>query len=166
MSEPPSLLEFLQGLLTDDEMRDGFLADPHRTLADHGLAHLSPADVHDALVLVEDTQTADYGHGATVMPLAPPPDGHTDTVGYLRGYLSGGDADDLAFGAGDVGYAAIPAPREAEPDVTHYESAFDLAEAGADNEFGASASGAGQDEYADLYDEVEYLPAEHHDVDI
>lgn len=162
MSEPLTLLEFLQELLTDDGMRGDFLADPQRTLADHGLAHLSPADVHDALVLVEDTRTADYGHGAAVMPLAPSPDGHTDTVEYLRSYLSGGVADDLAFGSGDVSHVAIPAQRGSEPDVARHEDTFELAEAGADDGFGTGAGLADVDGYG----ETEYLPAVHHDVDI
>ena len=107
VSEPLSLLEFLQGLLSDTGMRDGFLADPHATLTDHGLADLSPADVHDALVLVEDTQTADFSAAFTAgapglaghVPLAPPPDAHSDAVRYLSSYLTGEQpvpyADDL-----------------------------------------------------------------------
>jgi hypothetical protein len=93
VSEPVSLLEFLQELLTDAGTRAGFLADPHGTLAEQGLADLSPADVHDALVLVEDTRTADfdpYG-SAPAAAFGPPPAGtaHTDAVQYLSGYLTG-----------------------------------------------------------------------------
>jgi hypothetical protein len=93
-----SLMEFLQELLSDAGTRADFLADPHGTLAGHGLAHLSPADVHDAIVLVEDTRTADfdpYGDGAAA-GFSPPPlpteAGHGDAVQYLSGYLTGTSA--------------------------------------------------------------------------
>ena len=59
MAETVSLLEFLQRLLFDDELRQDFSEDPEGTLAEHGLENLSPDDVHDALVRVEDNQTAD-----------------------------------------------------------------------------------------------------------
>jgi hypothetical protein len=94
VSEPLSLLEFLQELVSDAGMRDRFLADPHATLAGHGLADLTPADVHDALVLVEDTQTVDFSADFTAapaghVPLGPQPDAHPDAVGYLNSYLTG-----------------------------------------------------------------------------
>src|SRR3712207_1374300 len=88
-------MEFLQELLGDTGTRADFLADPHGALAAHGLAHLSPADVHDALVLVEDVRTADfdpYGDAATAGFGPPPPPtegGHADAVQYLSGYLTG-----------------------------------------------------------------------------
>jgi hypothetical protein len=117
MAEPLSLMEFLQALLTDAGMRCDFGDDPQSTLAAHGLADLTPVDVHDALVLVQDTQTIDYSlDAATAAPPPPPPagDGHEAAVEYLARYLAGPQADpaehwtdpddDLplgGFGAGD-----------------------------------------------------------------
>lgn len=126
MAETLSLMEFLQALLTDTGMRSGFGDDPQGTLAAHGLADLTPADVHDALVLVQDTQTVDYSLDAAIAPPPPPPagDGHEAAVEYLARYLAGpqdtgpdeswtdpddpGGAPPLAgFGAGDdTGYGA------------------------------------------------------------
>lgn len=98
MAESLSLLEFVRELLSDVEMRQHFSASPERTLEEHGLGDLSPADVYDALVLVEDNQTADfsrsYGTGADA-PYAPPAapavvDGHDHhaAVRYLNEYLA------------------------------------------------------------------------------
>ncbi|SHL44620.1 hypothetical protein SAMN05443637_12927 [Pseudonocardia thermophila] len=60
MAEPLSLLEFVQRLAGDDDLRADFAADPHGVLADHGLDGLAPEDVRDALMLVEDTRTVEY----------------------------------------------------------------------------------------------------------
>ncbi|MHA6620469.1 IniB N-terminal domain-containing protein [Pseudonocardia sp. DLS-67] len=91
MAETLSLMEFLQALLTDTGMRSGFGDDPQGTLAAHGLADLTPADVHDALVLVQDTQTVDYSLDAAIAPSPPSPagDGHEAAVEYLARYLAG-----------------------------------------------------------------------------
>ena len=43
-------MEFVKLLLSDDAERAHFAADPDDTLSQHGLAELSPADVHDAVV--------------------------------------------------------------------------------------------------------------------
>src|SRR4051794_4271844 len=75
MAETLSLMEFLQALLADAGLRGDFGDDPQGTLAAHGLADLTPADVHDALVLVQDTQTVDYSLDAATAPPAPPPAG-------------------------------------------------------------------------------------------
>jgi hypothetical protein len=117
MAETLSLMEFLQALLTDTGLRGAFGNDPQGTLAAHGLADLTPADVHDALVLVQDTQTVDYSFdAASTAPPPPPPagDGHEAAVEYLARYLAGPeqtdqgrqwtDPDDVplgGFGAGD-----------------------------------------------------------------
>jgi hypothetical protein len=123
MAETLSLMEFLQGLLTDTGLRGAFGDDPRGTLAAHGLADLTPADVHDALVLVQDTQTVDYSlDPASTAPPPPPPagDGHEAAVEYLARYLAGSEQTDPAqqwtdphdvqlggFGAGDdTGYGA------------------------------------------------------------
>jgi hypothetical protein len=109
MAETLSLMEFLHALLTDAGLRGDFGDDPQGTLAAHGLADLSPDDVHDALVLVQDTQTVDYSLDATTAPPPPPPtgDGHEAAVEYLARYLAGPrDAAaeewaDPGFGTGD-----------------------------------------------------------------
>jgi hypothetical protein len=61
-------MEFVKLLLHSDAERARFAADPDATLSHHGLSDLSPADVHDAVLLVQDTLTVDwsqaYGSGA------------------------------------------------------------------------------------------------------
>lgn len=123
MAETMSLMEFLQALLTDTGMRGAFRDDPQGALSAHGLADLTPADVHDALVLVQDTQTVDYSlDAASAAPPPPPPagDGHEAAVEYLARYLAGPEQTDPvpqwtepddaqlgAFGTGDsTGYGA------------------------------------------------------------
>jgi len=90
MAETLSLMEFLQALLGDAELRGDFGDDPQGTLAAHGLADLTPDDVHDALVLVQDNQTVDYSLDA-ITPAPPPPagDDHEAAVEYLARYLDG-----------------------------------------------------------------------------
>ncbi|WP_219413874.1 IniB N-terminal domain-containing protein [Pseudonocardia nigra] len=109
MAQPLSLLEFLRALLDTDDLRADFAADPTGTLAAHGLGELSPADVHDALVLAEDSRTVDFGRdhltGAfTADPVPSPPpvpgagdDHHGAAVEYLASYVAGrsDDAADL-----------------------------------------------------------------------
>src|SRR2546423_3536075 len=126
MADTLSLMEFLQALLVDAGLRGDCGDDPQGTLAAHGLADLTPADVHDALVLVQDTQTVDYSLDTATAPPAPPPagDGHEAAVEYLGRYLAGpeqvdpgahwADPDTASaatgvggFGAGDdMGYGA------------------------------------------------------------
>ena len=55
-----SLIEFVHELLSSSDLRTWFAQDPHAALDEYGLGHLTTADVNDALVLVEDTQTADF----------------------------------------------------------------------------------------------------------
>ncbi len=82
MSEAVSLMEFVKLLMGSDTERAHFAADPDASLAQHGLADLSPADVHDAVLLVQDTMTVDwsqaYGSGAAhpapVEHITPDPD--------------------------------------------------------------------------------------------
>jgi hypothetical protein len=91
MAETLSLMEFLQALLADADLRGDFGDDPQGTLSAHGLADLTPADVHDALVLVQDNQTVDYSLDAVASaPPPPPPTGdHEAAVEYLARYLAG-----------------------------------------------------------------------------
>jgi hypothetical protein len=76
VGEAVSLMEFVKLLLSDDAERAHFAVDPGGTLSEHGLGDLSPADVHDAVVLVQDTLTVDwaqaYGTGAGMGHPTPP----------------------------------------------------------------------------------------------
>ncbi|WP_232661352.1 IniB N-terminal domain-containing protein [Pseudonocardia sp. TRM90224] len=112
MAETLSLMEFLRALSSDDALRTDFAADPTATLSRHGLDGLSPDDVHDALVLIEDTQTAsfDLDYGAAGTHGVPPPPGpvhgdpHEAAVEYLTRYVSSaGIAQPDPFGADPYG---------------------------------------------------------------
>ena len=80
-------MEFVKLLLSDDVERAHFAADPDGTLAQHGLGDLSPADVHDAVVLVQDTLTVDwaqaYGTGAGAAHPRPPSRGRAGSAGLV-----------------------------------------------------------------------------------
>jgi hypothetical protein len=75
VGEAVSLMEFVKLLLESDDERARFAADPDATLSHHGLSDLSPADVHDAVLFVQDTLTVDwsqaYGVGAGATHTAP-----------------------------------------------------------------------------------------------
>jgi hypothetical protein len=140
MAEPLSLMEFLQALLTDAGLRGGFGDDPQGTLAAHGLADLTPADVHDALVLVQDTQTVDYSLDLATAAAPPPPpagDGHEAAVEYLARYLAApqgadpaerwtdldddlGDAAVGGFGTGDDTAYGIGSDTPADDGWSHF----------------------------------------------
>lgn len=117
MPQPLSLLDFLRGLQADEVLRSRFAADPEATIDEHGLGHLSPYDVHDALVLMEDNETADFRHdfdAATVHPAPPSPQHYGGdeqaAVAYLSDFVAGTfpaagppAVDDSAdFGHGDL----------------------------------------------------------------
>ncbi|TQM35883.1 IniB N-terminal domain-containing protein [Pseudonocardia cypriaca] len=135
MAETLSLMEFLQALLADDGLRGAFGDDPQGTLTAHGLADLTPADVHDALVLVQDTQTVDYySLDAATAPPPPPPtgDGHEAAVEYLARYLAGPHQVD-------------PAEGWAEPDVSSDHVLLGGFGAGDDTGYGAGSDLAADD---------------------
>jgi hypothetical protein len=107
MAEPLSLLEFLKELLSNVQLRDYFAADPAGALEEYGLENLSPEDVHDALVLIEDNQTADfsrdYNTGQNAVQYTPPPappvhhgggDDHQAAIEYLNTYITNNYVDD------------------------------------------------------------------------
>ena len=108
MAESLSLMEFLRELVGNTGLRDWFTHDPQAALHEYGLDDLSPADVHDALVLVEDNQTADfsrdYNTGSNAIHLPPPPPVHHDyatpaeahhaAVSYLNTYVTNNYVDD------------------------------------------------------------------------
>jgi len=140
MSEPLSLLEFAQRLASDGDLRGDFAADPHGVLADHGLDGLPPQDVHDALVLVEDTRTLEYDPEHVPDPATFDVAGPDALVHYLTGY-AGLPADHTGFdvdGSGDIddldGYA-VPAPQHAPQtdDVPHVGAGFGHGVAPADD---------------------------------
>jgi hypothetical protein len=88
VGDPVSLMEFVKLLLHNDHERASFAADPDGALSHHGLSDLSPADVHDAVLLVQDTLTVDwsqaYGAGAGAAHTAPVADpAPHDTIGWF-----------------------------------------------------------------------------------
>jgi len=101
MAQPMTLLEFLRELTTNEQARDLYAANPEATLSQYGLDNLSPADVHDALVLIEDNETAQYTAGHFDAQFAPPPvpmgyagSEHEAAVEYINRYVSNDyDAD-------------------------------------------------------------------------
>jgi hypothetical protein len=66
---------------SDDE-RAHFAADPDATLSHHGLAGLSPADVHDAVLLVQDSLTVDWSQAYGAGAAHTPPMETVDTSGW------------------------------------------------------------------------------------
>jgi hypothetical protein len=96
MAEPMTLLEFLRELLTNEQARDLYAANPDAALSRYGLDNLSPADVHDALVLIEDNETAEYTAGHFDAQFATPPPvpvnytggEHQAAVDYINRYVS------------------------------------------------------------------------------
>jgi hypothetical protein len=103
MAETRSLWEFLRELVTNGGLRDWFAEDPQGALRANGLDHLSPDDVHDALVLAEDNQTADfsrdYDAGHSTVGWSPPvavagESEHEAAVRYLNSYITSYHVDD------------------------------------------------------------------------
>jgi hypothetical protein len=106
MSEPMTLLEFLRELLTNEQARDWYADDPDAALKYYGLDDLSPADVHDALTLIEDNQTADFdreyntGNNEVHFPSPPPVPAHYEggdheaAVEYLNRYITNNYVND------------------------------------------------------------------------
>jgi len=60
VAENLSILEFLQRMIDNVGLRDWFARDPQGALEYHGLKDVSPEDVRDAIVLADDSQTADF----------------------------------------------------------------------------------------------------------
>src|SRR3954471_9913769 len=101
MTTSTSLIEFLLSLLRDPEALAAYQDDPNGYLASCGLDNISPADVHDALVLLEDNQSADFSrdyntgntgvHVATPPPAPHPAPGvteHDAAIQYLNNYIT------------------------------------------------------------------------------
>jgi hypothetical protein len=105
MAESMTLMEFIHALLTDVEMRDYFAAEPEKALEEHGLGNLTSEDVHDALILNEDNQDADFsrdyntgGNTIEAMPAAPAPvsdgDDKESAVEYINRYITNNYVND------------------------------------------------------------------------
>ena len=110
MAESLSILEFLQKMIDDAGLRDWFAKDPQGALADHGLKDVSPEDVRDAIVLADDSQTADFSrsydtgfHGT--LPAAHAAshngghseghsEGHKEAVEHLSRFITNNFVDD------------------------------------------------------------------------
>jgi hypothetical protein len=100
-TESLSLLEFIQKLITDAELRQLFADDPEQALADNGLQDVTEADVQDALVLIDDSQTADFSRNYG--DSSPTIDYSGANIGSRNDY-DGGDGDG---GGGDSHSAAV-----------------------------------------------------------
>jgi hypothetical protein len=66
MSEQLTLIDFIRELLGLEgqdkaiQLRDYFEQNPHAALQEYGLGHLSPEDVHEAIVLYQDNDTVSF----------------------------------------------------------------------------------------------------------
>jgi hypothetical protein len=107
-----TLLEFLLSLIGDEaqdlKLQQDFAANPVATLNKVGLEDLTADDVHDALVLVQDNQTVDFGDSdvstggnAIVVPPAPAFAGHHEAaheghsaVEYIQRYVTNTEIQD------------------------------------------------------------------------
>jgi hypothetical protein len=82
VAESLSILEFLQKMIDDVGLRDWFADKPQEALAHYGLRDISPEDVRDAIVLADDSQTADFSRSVD--------NGFHGTVGAAAAHHSGG----------------------------------------------------------------------------
>ena len=82
MAESLSILEFLQKMIDDVGLRDWFADEPQQALAHYGLRDISPEDVRDAIVLADDSQTADFSRSVD--------NSFHGTVGAAAAHHSGG----------------------------------------------------------------------------
>ncbi|GAA2869952.1 hypothetical protein GCM10010472_29120 [Pseudonocardia halophobica] len=109
-----TLLEFLLKLIGNDEesleLQQDFRDNPSETLREAGLEDLTAEDVHDALVLIQDNDTAsfdrnyDTGSNHLVAAAAAPHhggghhegdhDGHKGAIEYINKYVTNNHVDD------------------------------------------------------------------------
>jgi len=82
VAESLSILEFLQKMIDDVGLRDWFADDPQAALSHYGLRDVSAEDVRDAIVLADDSQTADFSRSVD--------NGFHGTVGAAAAHHSGG----------------------------------------------------------------------------
>jgi hypothetical protein len=105
MTSSNSLIDLLLNLLRDPQALAAYQDDPQGFLSSCG--NVSPADVHDALLLLQDSQDADSSRdyntggnhvaGAHIPPPPPAHDGESDheaAVRYLNTYITNNNIDD------------------------------------------------------------------------
>lgn len=88
-----NLIDLILKLLNDPETLAEFKANPDAVLASCGATDISPADVHDALVLTDDE------HHHTTPPPPPPHPHHGETehaaaIRYINSYVTNNYVDD------------------------------------------------------------------------
>lgn len=95
MATATSLMDWIMSLLRDPNQQAAFQADPQGYAADNGFQNLSATDVHDALCLAADNQSAsyDYRGGGGENSVHYPPPSHPGASGesgarYLNNYIS------------------------------------------------------------------------------
>ena len=97
-STSPSLIDLIMSLLRDPAAHAAFTEDPSGWLESCGAGDVTPADIHDALVLVSDNQhgdfSRDYNLGGNHVSVPPPPANHPGesdheaAVRYLNTYVT------------------------------------------------------------------------------
>jgi hypothetical protein len=85
-----TLLDWILSILRDPDERAAFQTDPDDYAEQHGFGDLSSADVHDALWLIADNQSASYDHSGSQMHYPPPQHYHNDDHAghYLNHYIT------------------------------------------------------------------------------
>jgi hypothetical protein len=86
-----TLLDWILSILRDPDERAAFQHDPDQYAEQHGFGDLSSADVHDALSLIADNQSASYDHGGSSHVHYPPPQhyhNNDDAGHYLNNYIT------------------------------------------------------------------------------
>jgi hypothetical protein len=105
MTASTSLFELLLNLLRDPSAINAYLDDPDGFLSDCG--DVSPADIREALLLIQDSQEADFGRdhnaGGNHIQIPPPPaapepqpgeSNHEAAARYLDSYVTNNYIDD------------------------------------------------------------------------
>jgi hypothetical protein len=109
------LIDLVRALLGGGAATRVYLTDPSSAFAQAGLSHLSLEDVHDVVMLVEDTRTVDFAAARVDdtepdLPAMPLGDGGiTGAADFLAEYLTGA--------AGHPGYGVPEAADWSESDV-------------------------------------------------
>jgi hypothetical protein len=105
MTSSTSLIDLLLNLLRDPQALAAYQEDPQGFLSSCG--DVSPSDIHDALLLLQDSQDADFSRdyntggndvaGAHIPAPSPAHDGESDheaAVRYLNTYITNNNIDD------------------------------------------------------------------------
>jgi hypothetical protein len=114
-----SLLDWILRLLRDPDARAAFRADPARYTADHGFGELTAADVHDALHLIADSDSASYDHhfsGSLPGGHYPPPPDHR-TIADPHGAHAAARYLDHYLGRATASAEPDPGHRAVHPDL-------------------------------------------------